>query len=154
MDKIITLDWDRYKKMEVAEIEVAETEVRAEADYYISNYGEVLNKMFENTEGAEAREECWNSFKTRELAIKELNTRSAIQRVKKYIAETYGVFEPVWEDDEESKHFIVYSYETEQLLLKNNSTDKYYSPIGYLENRENCVDLIDNCKEDLEIIFN
>jgi hypothetical protein len=36
---------------------------------------------------------------------------------------------------------------------KSTDIDKIYSPIGYLESNEISENLIDHCKEDLEIIF-
>jgi len=145
MDKIITLDWVRYKKIEIVE-----------ADYYISISGEVINNMFENTEGTDTRKEYWNSFKTSELAQKELNTRRAIVRVKKYIAENFGVWELTdeeWEDGDIDKHYICFDYSDKSLVINCFWRHKSYSPIWYLENKAICSDVIANCKEDLEIIF-
>lgn len=94
-----------------------------------------------------------NWFSTEEEVKKERDKRQAIVRVKEYIEENFGVFEPDWEDEDEEKYVFIYNYDNNILNCALNRIYKYYSPIGYLESKEDCDLLIKNCKEDLLLIF-
>ena len=156
MDKIITLDGKEYKLVEVGKEEKIENFETGDTLFYISIYGEVMSTIFEDTAVDRKLVVFWNAFRTKKLAQKELNTRFAIVRVKKYIAENFGVWELTdeeWEDGDIDKHYICFDYSDKSLVINCFWRHKSYSPIWYLENKAICSDVIANCKEDLEIIF-
>jgi len=94
-----------------------------------------------------------NWFPTRELAEKQRDKNQAIARVKEYIAENFGVFEPDWGDEDEWKYEFGYSHARDILEEGAINTFKYYSPIGYLKSENNAKQLMKDCKEDLETIY-
>jgi len=71
-----------------------------------------------------------NWFPTKELAEKELDKRQAIARVKEYIAENFGVFEPDGGDDEQVKYTFYFNYNSNELDYVSPYCVKHYSPIG------------------------
>jgi len=94
-----------------------------------------------------------NWFPTKELAEKQRDKNQAITRVKEYIVENFGVFEPDWGDEDEWKYEFGYSHARDILEEGAINTFKYYSPIGYLKSENNAQQLIKDCKEELEIIY-
>jgi len=117
-------------------------------------YGDVYRATGENDlEEAMLSYENNNWFATKELAEKERAKRQAIVRVKDYIAENFGVFEPDWGDDEQDKYTFYFRYNYNKLDYKFLYSAKHYSPIGYIKSYEDCEELIKDCKEDLEIIY-
>lgn len=96
---------------------------------------------------------CWSSgdgFFTEEEAKKELDKRLAIQRVKDYIKENGMYWEPNWNDCNEKYFFVSHSGETQ---LHHYCSLKHYSPIGYLKSKEDAEKVLEDNKEDLELIF-
>ena len=93
-----------------------------------------------------------NWFSTEEEVKKERDKRQAIVRVKEYIEENFGVFEPNWEEDED-KYILYYDNEYEVIDWDMWNGNKLYFPIGYLRTREDCKQLIENWEEDLLLIF-
>ena len=113
----------------------------------------IFPQTWDNNETDIARYNYGNCFKTEEKAEKELAKREAIVRVKDYIYENFGEFEPDWENDDEWKLTIHYCYEIMTLEWSLDYSEKHYSSIGYLHTGVDCDQLIEDCKEDLEIIY-
>lgn len=89
-----------------------------------------------------------NTFKTEELAQKELDKRIAIQAVKKYIAEN----DLGWSG--ESKWWdICMDNQDNSFGYNSHSFAKTYSPFGYLKSQEACEQLVMNQESNLKIIF-
>lgn len=96
----------------------------------------------------------WNSgngFFIREEAEKELEKRLAIQRVKDYIKENGMYWEPDWNDNGIEKYFFASQIGATQ--IHNCYSLKYYSPIGYLKSKKDAEKVLEDNKEDLELIF-
>ena len=94
-----------------------------------------------------------NWFPTRELAEKQRDKNQAIARVKEYIAENFGVFEPDGGDDEQVKYTFYFNYNSNELDYVSPYCVKHYSPIGYIKSAEDLEQLMKDCKEDLETIY-
>jgi hypothetical protein len=70
-----------------------------------------------------------NIFQTKEEAEKELAKRKAIVTIKRYISDTFGVFEPDWSDKDQNKYWILYNHQDNKFTI---DWFKYYdncSPI-------------------------
>ena len=95
------------------------------------------------------------SEETTEEAEQEVAKRKAIQAVKIYIVENFGVFEPNWGDSEQEKWTIWYDYEDEELASNydGNGKVKEYSPFGYLKSEADCEQLIADMEAELKIIW-
>ena len=94
-----------------------------------------------------------NAFHTEEEAKKEKAKRQAIVRIKDYIRENDLEFEPDWEEEEGEKCTIYYDYDSEFFRSEDNFSYKNYSPIGYFRSGDDAKEILENCKKDLEIIF-
>lgn len=90
-------------------------------------------------------------YRTEKEAQKELDKLCAIQRVKDYIEDNFGVYEP---DLENNKYMysIRFHCEDNQCLWDRHYYTKIYSPYGYLRSEEDANQLIKDCKEDLLLI--
>jgi len=118
--------------------------------YYITKNGEIGVMSY----GSSFDKEVWacgNGFFDKESAEKELAKRLAIQRVKDYVKLNNIEFEPDWKDDNQQKHYPVYS--CGNIIADYEYDIKRYSPIGYLKSEEDCNKLIEDNKEDLLIIY-
>lgn len=87
------------------------------------------------------------------LDDKQVKKLRAIVRVKDYIAEHFGVFEPDWDNKMEAKYHFYYNTGSGKFKYEIYYNLKNYSPIGHLRTAEHCEQLKKDCKEDLEIIF-
>ena len=94
-----------------------------------------------------------NWFATKKEAEKQRDKNQAIARVKEYIAENFGVFEPDWGDFNQDKYVVCYDHKDKELLVYNQRTCADDSSIGYLKSRVEGEQLAEDCKEDLEIIY-
>lgn len=121
--------------------------------WYICYDGDVVECEWENDNIDKQRLAYGNAFKTEEEATKVSDRRQAVKRVKDWIEENLGVFEPDWSDANQSKYSIYYNYNNNLLDYTWSRALKQYSPIGYLKSEEDCKRLIENCEEDLLIIY-
>lgn len=96
-----------------------------------------------------------NAFLTEEEAIKELEKRKAIQRVLKWKYENGLNFKPDWENNNENKYLLFYNYNsfTKKLCSNVHFESKYYCPVGYFKTKKDVEKCIEECKEDLELIY-
>lgn len=90
-----------------------------------------------------------NLFRTKEEAEKELKLRKAITRVRLYIEENFGVFEPDWKDTKQGKFGIHYNQPSEGLDFDFQEFYTYHCPYGHLQSIENINQLIKDCEDDL-----
>ena len=100
--------------------------------------------------------DCGLAYKTRPEAEAKLAEMQAITKVRKFIFEEGLSFEQK-EDDYEMRveNWDIY-YDLEDSELKSNRNKYYiksYSPFGHLKSEEDCEKVIENCKDELKIIF-
>ena len=93
------------------------------------------------------------AFKTRPEAESKLAEMQAITKVRKFIFEEGLEFEPDYRDFEQRKYNIYYSFEEERFFSLYNDACPEYSPFGYLKSEEDCEKVIENCKDELDVIF-
>jgi len=94
-----------------------------------------------------------NVFLSKEAVEKERDKRTAIMRVREYIANNFGVFEPDWEDQNQRKYTYFYDHDCVAFDCDYAWADQEYSPFGYLRTYEDAQQLIKDCETDLKIIF-
>ena len=93
------------------------------------------------------------AFKTRPEAEAKLAEMKAITKVRKFIFEEGLEYEPDYRDFEQRKYNIYYSFEEERFFSLYNDACPEYSPFGYLKSEEDCEKVIENCKDELDVIF-
>ncbi len=96
-----------------------------------------------------------NAFLTEKDARKELEKRKAITRVMKWKHENGMNFEPDWEDYNEEKYLPFYNCNScsKKICSNVHFESKYYCPVGYFKTLEDVEKCIEECKEDLELIY-
>ena len=112
---------------------------------------EILNQNYDN--GYKTDFDCGLAFKTRPEAEAKLAEMKAITKVRKFIFEEGLSFEPDYRDFEQRKYNIYYYFEEERFDSLYNNTCPEYSPFGYLKSVEDCEKVIENCKDELDVIF-
>ena len=94
-----------------------------------------------------------NYFHTKEEAEKELAKRQAIVRVKDWIRENLGEFEPDWEDRSQYKANFYWCFSHKKFIAEIDYCNKSYSPVGHLRGQEDFNSLVKACEADLKIIW-
>jgi hypothetical protein len=94
-----------------------------------------------------------NGFFTKKEADKESDKHRAIQRVKDYIIEHDMEFSPDWSNGSQYKYYPYYDESTKKVRWESWFRHRYYLPFSYLGSKEHIVQLIDDCQDDLLIIF-
>ena len=97
--------------------------------------------------------DCGLAFKTRPEAEAKLAEMQAIAKVRKFIFEEGLEFEPDYRDFEQRKYNIYYDFEEERFFSLYNDASPEYSPFGHLKSEEDCEKVIENCKDELDVIF-
>jgi len=116
----------------------------------------IIFNSFSKGDIDEARLEVGNYYSTKEEAKKELDRRTAIVRVKNYIAEN-GIEVLGGEENRIEvlggvvSSSIMWDYAYNSLYIMHSSA-KSYSPIGFFSEKD-AETLIENCADDLEIII-
>jgi hypothetical protein len=118
-------------------------------NYYYSSVFDGVVKTFNDNIDA-GRISVGNCYRTRKEAQKELDKQKAIVRVKDYIDEHFGVYEPKPKDD----YYIIY-WDTDINTVAWDCfySCKLYSPTGYLESIDKAEQLIKDMRKDLELIY-
>ena len=126
-----------------------------EEDFFLISFEEfVVEILNENYDGGYKTDfDCGLAFKTRPEAEAKLAEMQAIAKVRKFIFEEGLEFEPDYRDFEQRKYNIYYYFEEERFDSLYNNTCPEYSPFGYLKSEEDCEKVIENCKDELDVIF-
>lgn len=109
--------------------------------------------LFSNKDRSFICADTWNAFQDTQVAEKELNKRKAIVKILRYISDTYGIFEPNWNDSEQKQWIIYYSHREMCFACCYNYTAKYYSPIWHFSCEEHAQDIIDKFTPELKLIW-
>lgn len=91
-------------------------------------------------------------YPTEAEVIKARDKQLALYRIKTYAEEKRGEFVPDWNNDQQIKHSIGYD---------NRDKEYYVSSSGYMQelcfvelaNWDNCKEIIEKFKDDLDILF-
>lgn len=120
-------------------------------DIYIMRYDDYISRQRWWKQFVDDRIN-WNVYLTKEEAEKELERRKAIQRIKKFM----------WENKIKNKEFkwnngkylICYDYLKKSFCIGRYLTFYLITDLWYFETYEDCQKIIDNCEDDLKIIYN
>ena len=116
--------------------------------YYINEVGYINNYFY--IWSISDYIESWNAFLTREEAEAELEKRKAIQRIRKFM----------WENNIKNKEFKSLEHNYTISYIGNGFYIEYYkisyswNYLWYFETYKDCQKIIDNCFDDLKIIYN
>ena len=127
---------------------------KGDSFWFIQPNGCIISGYYFNSNYDKTRKLMNNFFRTKEDANKHLEKLKALKKVKDYIKDNFGVFEPNWEDEEQSKWHISYDIDSGfvgDVNFINGRKD--YSPFGYLRSDKNCYQLICDMSGALNIIF-
>ena len=152
----LTLSEEQLKQIKEQMPHIFKTKMwkpRGGEKYYLLTYFGSVEHSYFNSEVDITPLLIGNVFQTRELAQKELDKRLAIQRVKVWIDEELGMFEPDWDNYKEEKVVIAYSCHYNGFEAFCWFDSKQYSSIGYLRTKEDAEKLIKACEDDLILIY-
>lgn len=124
-------------------------------NYYIVDIaGDASNSFWWNDAIDYYRLDTGNAFKTQEEAKKKAEQMKALARVNKYIRENdLRLTDVDWNDDEQSK-WNIYHDVTDKVMRTGCWTYRNYkSLIAELKSEEAGKQVIENCIDDLEVIF-
>lgn len=124
---------------------------------YINSSGRALSHYFDNDWVDKHYYSIGNMFKTEEEAEEALKTgwvakRQAEVKILRYIAEHDLEFEPDWEDEYENKYSIYYSCRREGFDVAAWNIHQYYT-LPYFRTEEDAQQVIDNCENELRVLF-
>lgn len=127
-------------------------------NYYISDSGDVGVSTEQRDVADNNRWETGNYYETEEeaerIGLAKQEEDKAIQRVKDYILENFGEWTPDWRDSNQLKFSFYFDHYKGRVGYYGNFEHQNYSPFGYLETGKQAEQVIKDCKEDLEILFN
>tara|TARA_R110000868_G_scaffold210154_6_gene460166 strand:+ start:3135 stop:3575 length:441 start_codon:yes stop_codon:yes gene_type:complete len=84
--------------------------------------------------------------------IKARDKMLALYKIKTYAEEQRGEFIPDWGNCDQIKHFIVYNNKAEEYRIESNEFVQKLL-LFYLAEREQCEEIIEKFKDDLDILF-
>lgn len=93
-----------------------------------------------------------NIFLTKEEAQAEVDKRLALQRIKTFIAEQ-GLDQDVDWEDVEWKYIIYFDYSYKRFIVTSFMWTHHHSPFGYFSKQKEAQLVIDNCSEDLKVVW-
>jgi len=124
-------------------------------DYFCEDgVGSYSLKTWRNNDFDFYRLDTGNAFKTREEAEKKAQQMQALARVNRYIRENdLRLTDVDWNNTEQSKWSILYNISSEKIEASAWCINNYKILIGDLKSREAGKQVIENCIDDLKIIF-
>lgn len=124
-------------------------ESNEESHYFIENYWTV----YKDDIWAISSALFWNCFQTEEVWEKELETRKAIVTIKRYISDTFWVFEPDWSDTKQKKYHIYYDYNDYCFWYQYTYISKIDTHIWNLSCEEHAQEIMDKFDKELRLIW-
>jgi hypothetical protein len=122
--------------------------------YLVDTWGDVEQDYWRDDKIDNYRLDIGNAFKTREEAEKKVKQMQALARVNKYIRENdLRLTDVDWNNTEQSKWSILYNISSEKIEANAWCINNYKILIGDLKSREAGKQVIENCIDDLKIIF-
>lgn len=146
---ILNSDWfDKIEETKKSIFDLEETDMFFSIDR--EGYIQKINLFWIST--LKTLQDIWNVFLTEEEAEVELERRKAIQRIKKFM----------WENNIKNREFkqhednytILYDSLDEFFNIEYYETSYLINTLWYFERFEDCQKIIDNCLDDLKIIYN
>jgi len=125
-------------------------------DYYVVFSEWSVGKYTNTQELDKMNIEAW-VYRTKELALRDLERHKALVRIWKYVVDNGLEFEPDWQSrlwcSSSRKYYIDYSYCECRFWTDycNNYQDVVFMP--YFRTESDAKQVIKNCEHDLKIIF-
>lgn len=92
-------------------------------------------------------------YRTKKQATKALEKQKALVRVWKYVQDNGMYFEPNFSNGSKIKYQILFDGEYNNFLASSTFWMKYQDSIPCFKSKEHAQNVIDNCEDDLKIIF-
>lgn len=122
--------------------------------YIVDSVGDVNNSFWWNDAIDYYRLDTGNAFKTQEEAEKKAEQMKALARVNKYIRENdLRLTDVDWNDTNIGKHDIYYDFSNKEILTTCWTYCNHKPIIGELKSKEAGEQVIENCIDDLKVIF-
>jgi sugar-specific transcriptional regulator TrmB len=123
--------------------------------FYLNSFNDIINRSIDLDFGSDnTLFIAGNYFKTEELAKEYQEYLKALHRVKIYIKENDLWFRPDYDNDMQSKWLIGYQYKDKKYIVGLNYSVIADCILPVFKEKEHAEQVIDNCKQDLDIIFN
>lgn len=94
------------------------------------------------------------AFRTEQDCINHNKKEEAIQEIKRFISNEIGTFNPDWNNIKQNKFIIYHNHEEGKYACRGYCLVQKQSLFGYLKSYQDAQKVIENCKKDLDIIFN
>lgn len=95
-----------------------------------------------------------NCYQTEKEAEKALERDQALTRILQYIDDNFGFWEPDWEDGNQAKYNLFWSYRRNKASWCFYYSHQYHTNgIPYLEKKEHIEQLIKDCEDDIRKHF-
>lgn len=143
MGNEIIINWVTYVKKEDNQKKQSK---RGDGIWFIDTNGDILND--------DKVEEKYKPFcyPTEADCIKARDKILALYRIKDYAEEQWGEFIPDWNNHKQRKYFIYYDHVDNKYSIMDYAISQFAN-IFYIEKKEHCEKIIENFKDDLDILF-
>lgn len=123
--------------------------------YYIDDYtGKLNERTFYTWDGDDKRSyEIGLLFDTKEEAEQFIKEQTLIKKIKCYVEEQQGDWEPNWEDTNQKKYYIAYDFELETVHVIHNKYYTVFSKFPYFKSKEIAQTCIDEFGEEILEVF-
>ena len=123
--------------------------------YYIDDYiGEVKERVFYKNGIYDKRSyKIGLYFDTKEEAEQFIKEQTLIKKIKCYVEEQQGDWEPNWEDTNQKKYYIAYDFELETVHVIHNKYYTVFSKFPYFKSKEIAQACIDEFGDEILEVF-
>jgi|GEM_PF-454427 hypothetical protein len=123
--------------------------------YYIDDYtGGIKQRVFDKDDGYDKYlYEIGLYFQIEQQAEQFLKEQTLIKKIKCYVKEQQGDWEPNWEDTNQKKYYIAYDFELETVHVIHNKYYTVFSKLPYFKSKEIAQACIDEFGDEILEVF-
>lgn len=121
--------------------------------WFIDSYNENVPSSWSDNYIDKQRLSNHNVYLTEEACNKQIAKNNALNKIKTYILDNFGEWEPDWSDTEQQKWYIYYDYLNKRFYAIGTWFGKSICLIPYLKSLEQASQLIKDCEKELKTLF-
>ena len=121
--------------------------------YTIDIDGDVFDSWWGNDSFDKKRSRVGNVFYTRQEAEKERDRRILLTRFKHFRDKCNGDWKPGFNSWEANKHYVAYSYSSDDLCCFTVLFNTHFQPFGYFKNKEDCKRAIELFGDEIKRLY-
>lgn len=119
----------------------------------IANNGDIIHGVWTNKEVDTKRYEQGNIFKTKQEAIREIDKRALLTRLRQFRDKCNGDWKPEFDDFLQDKYTIRCDYGLKELFLFGEGRVYEFSLFGYFKNGDDCKLAIELFGDEIKRLF-